>query len=82
MPFSRFNALARKAITGTAPAAYGGDTEVEDLIRFARLHGAAGADEIERLCTEHGWLMDGLLANGTRRAVRALARWGVGAFRR
>lgn len=69
----KLNALARMAVKGEAPAAYGGDIDVEDLIRFARIHGAAGADEIERLCAEHGWLMDGLLADGTR--VVPFGRW-------
>lgn len=57
----KFNALAQKAAKGSAPAAYGGALEVELLIAFALEHGAAGADEIERLCALHGWLEDGLL---------------------
>jgi hypothetical protein len=67
------NALARKAAKGPAPSAYGGSMEVEDMVRFTRVHGAAGADEIERLCAQHGWLSNGLLADGTR--VVPFARW-------
>lgn len=68
-----FNALARKAAKGTAPLAYGGSMNVEDLIRFALMHGAAGADEMDRLCAQHGWLTNGLLEDGTR--VVPFARW-------
>lgn len=67
------NALARKVAKGTAPLAYGGSMNVEDMISFALMHGAAGADEIDRLCTQHGWLTNGLLEDGTR--VVPFARW-------
>ncbi|MCF7751086.1 hypothetical protein KQ945_10045 [Bacillus subtilis subsp. subtilis] len=69
----KFNALAQKAAKGSALAAYGGALEVEQLIAFALEHGDAGADEIERLCVLHGWLEDGMLADGTR--VVPFARW-------
>ncbi|MGJ7565121.1 hypothetical protein ACSFBM_14795 [Variovorax sp. GB1R11] len=83
------NALARKASKGPAPSAYGGAMNVEDMIRFASVHGAEGADEIERLCAQHGWLSDGLLEDGTRvvpfarwaRACAAFGRGGVPALR-
>lgn len=68
-----FNALARKASKGPTPLAYGGAMNVEDMIRFALIHGAAGADEIDRLCAQHGWLANGLLEDGTR--VVPFARW-------
>lgn len=71
----KFNALAQKAAKGSAPAAYGGALEVEHLIAFALEHGAAGADEIERLCALHGWLEDGLLPDGRR--VVPFARWAT-----
>lgn len=82
------NALARKASKGPAPAAYGGSMNVEDMIRFALIHGAEGADEIERLCAQHGWLANGLLADGTRvvpfalwaQACVAYGRGGVAAL--
>ncbi|AWH16991.1 hypothetical protein C1922_06490 [Stenotrophomonas sp. ZAC14D2_NAIMI4_7] len=66
---------------GTAPLAYGGDIEVEDLIAYALQHGAEGAEEIERLRVLHGWLDDGLLADGTRVVpfggwARACTAWG------
>ena len=67
------NALARKASKGPAPLAYGGAMNVEDMIRFALVHGAEGADEIERLNAQHGWLAEGLLNDGTR--VVPFARW-------
>lgn len=67
------NTLARKTSKGPAPAAYGGALNVEDMIRFALVHDAEGADEIERLCAQHGWLSDGLLEDGTR--VLPFARW-------
>ena len=38
------NALAKKAANGTAPTAYGGAMEVEDMIRFVLFHGSAAAD--------------------------------------
>ncbi|MDH6169375.1 hypothetical protein M2282_004539 [Variovorax boronicumulans] len=68
-----FNVLARKVAKGTAPSAYGGSMNVEDMIRFALMQGAAGADEIDRLCAQHGWLANGLLEDGTR--VAPFARW-------
>lgn len=67
------NALARKAAKGTAPLAYGGAMDVEDMVRFALVHGAAGADEIDRLCARHQWVANGLLEDGTR--VVPFARW-------
>jgi len=83
------NALARKASKGPAPPAYGGSMNVEDMIRFVRVHGAAGADEIDRLCAQHGWLANGLLPDGTRvapfaswaRACAAFGRRGVSGLR-
>lgn len=85
----KFTALAQKAAKGSAPAAYGGALEVEHLIAFAIEHGGAGAAEIERVCVLHGWLDDGLLADGTRvvpfarwaRACAAYAREGVAGLR-
>lgn len=71
----KFNDLARKAAKGPAPLSYGGSVNREDLIRFSLTYGAAGADEIERLCKQHGWHEDGLLADGTR--VAPLARWAA-----
>ncbi|ODU16384.1 MAG: hypothetical protein BGP22_28130 [Variovorax sp. 67-131] len=63
--------------------------EVEDMIRFAMVHGAEGADEIERLCAQYGWLSDGMREDGTRvvplaqwaRACAAFGRGGVPALR-
>ncbi len=85
-------ALARKAakaVKGPANPAYGGAMEVEDMLRFALVHGAAGADEIDRLCAQHGWLRNGLLPDGTRvvpfacwaQACAAYGRGGVAALR-
>lgn len=67
------NALARKASKGPAPSAHGGSMDVEDMVRFALVHGAEGANEIERLCAQHGWLSEGLREDGTR--VVPFARW-------
>ncbi|MGK6308970.1 hypothetical protein [Variovorax sp. DT-64] len=68
------NMLARKAAKPGGPAAYGGAVEVEDMIRFVLLHGEAAADEIERLSSQHGWLMDGMvLPDGI--LVRPMGRW-------
>jgi hypothetical protein len=67
------NALARKAAKGTAALAYGGAMNVEDMVRFALIHGPAGADEIDRLCAQHQWLANGLLEDGTR--VVPFALW-------
>ncbi|WP_198086008.1 hypothetical protein [Variovorax sp. E3] len=83
------NALARKASKGSAPSARGGAMNVEDMIRFALVHGAGGADEIERLCAQHGWLRNALLEDGTRvvpfalwaQACAAFGRGGVAALR-
>ena len=71
----KFNDLARKAAKGSAPPSHGGSVCPEDLIRFVLAHGAEGADEIERLCRQHGWHEDGLLEDGTR--VMPLARWAA-----
>ncbi|WP_447778576.1 hypothetical protein [Variovorax boronicumulans] len=62
---------------------------VEDMIRFALIHGPEAAEEIERLCAQHGWLNEGLLEDGTRvvpfarwaQVCAALGRGGVGALR-
>jgi hypothetical protein len=71
----KFNDLARKAAKGSGPLSYGGSVHPEDLIRFSLAYGAVGADEIERLCEQHGWHEDGLLEDGTR--VAPLARWAA-----
>ncbi|WP_395316817.1 hypothetical protein [Variovorax sp. UC74_104] len=71
----KFNDLARKAAKGPAPLSYGGSVNPEDMIRFSLAYGAEGADEIERLCKQHGWHEDGLLENGKR--VAPLARWAA-----
>ncbi|MDP9932865.1 hypothetical protein [Variovorax paradoxus] len=70
-----FSDLARKAAKGSGPLSYGAAVHPEDLIRFSLAYGADGADEIERLCKQHGWHEDGLLADGTR--VAPLARWAA-----
>lgn len=68
----KLNDLAKKAARhGGGPG--GGAMEVEDMLRFAQQFGAEGADEIERLCQQHGWLREGLQADGTRLAP--FARW-------
>jgi hypothetical protein len=67
------NMLAKKAAKGPAPGAYGGAMEVEDMIRFVLLHRSEAAQEIERLCAQHKWVMDGLLPDGSR--VVPFARW-------
>lgn len=71
----KFNDLARKAAQGSGPLSCGGAVHPEDLIRFSLAYGADGADEIERLCKQHGWHEDGVLADGKR--VTPLARWAA-----
>jgi hypothetical protein len=71
----RLNDLARKAAKSSGPLFYRGSVSPEDLIRFSLAHGVDGADEIERLCNQHGWHEGGLLEDGTR--VVPIARWAV-----
>lgn len=69
------NSLAKKAAKGSAPAAHGGAMEVEDMIDFVLFHGAAAADEIERLLKQHQWGMEAVLPDGSR--VVPFGRWAL-----